>query len=508
MPASARKTFAPPAVLVLISFSVFLGALDLTVVSTILRQVIFDLEIPFPGGLNEAAWIVTGYLLAYTLTMPVMGRLSDLYGRRRVYLLCLGLFVFGSVLVGLANTLPRMIAGRVLQALGAGALVPVSMAVVGDVFPESRRAVALGIIGAVDTAGWVVGPLYGALMVTQFQWRWIFFVNLPLGLAAAAFTFVALRDLDRPAAPASMDYLGVAFLSVALASLSLALTGSPSASESNFATASAQTGGGLSPNAPLLAVIFLVAGILFWARERRAASPLIDLAMFRSATFSAACAVNLLVGGALIAAVVDVPLFVNTVMLMARRLTPAQADLQSGAILAVLTSAMVVAALVGGVLTEHWGYRRPALLGLFVAAIGFVLLSRWGPGLDNVTQARDLIVCGLGLGMVISPIATAVINTAAEHQRGTASALVLILRLIGMTVVLSALTTWGVYRFEGLSRAVPLGATTVELITRISAQVMDEIFALAAAVCVIAIVPALCLRQPLTPLTRAVRSWW
>ena len=239
MSSNTRQPFSPYAILALISFSVFLGALDLTVVSTILRQVIFDLEIPFPSGLNEAAWIVTGYLLAYTLTMPVMGRLSDLYSRRRVFLICLGLFVCGSIFVGIANTLMLIIAGRVLQALGAGALVPVSMAVVGDVFPVERRAVALGIIGAVDTAGWVVGPLYGALMVTQFQWRWVFFINIQLGVAAAACAFFALRDWDRAIASARMDYAGAVLLSVALASLSLALTGTSSASESSFATASA-----------------------------------------------------------------------------------------------------------------------------------------------------------------------------------------------------------------------------------------------------------------------------
>jgi len=506
--ARTRTNIQPVMILALISFSVFLGALDLTVVSTILRQVIFDLEIPFPSGLNQAAWIVTGYLLAYTLTMPVMGRLSDLYGRRRVFLVCLLLFVLGSMVVGVANSLPLMIAGRGLQALGAGALVPVSMAVIGDVFPPERRAMALGVLGAIDTAGWVVGPLYGAVMVTQFEWRWIFFINVPLGLIAALLTFVALRDLDRPVAPAKMDYPGAVLLSIALASLSIALTGDSGSAESSFAAANPVAGGGLSPYAPVLLATFLVAGVLFVWRETRAASPLIDPGMFRNVTFSAACLVNLLVGGALIAAVVDVPLFVNTVTLLARGFTPAQADLQSGVILAILTSAMVLAALVGGWLTERLGYRLPALFGLGVALIGFVLLSRWGAALEDFTQARDLIVCGIGLGMVIAPIATAVINTAPEQQRGTASALVLILRLIGMTILLSALTTWGVMRFDELSRAATLSQVTANFVAQISAQVMDEIFMLAAGVCAAALVPALFLRRTAAPLTRAVHSWW
>jgi EmrB/QacA subfamily drug resistance transporter len=510
--ASRHDQRLPSSVLILglISFSVFLGALDLTVAATIMRQVIYDLEIPFPAGMNQAVWIVTGYLLAYTLTMPLMGRLSDLYGRRRVFLSCLLLFAAGSIVVGTANSLLQMIGGRVVQALGAGALVPVSMAVIGDIFPEERRAFALGVLGAVDTAGWVVGPLYGALMVTRFEWRWIFFINVPLGLLAAALVFIALRERNRPVASMKtmqMDYAGAVLFSIALASLNFALTGNSTA-ESSFAAASAQSGGGLSPYAPVWLAIFFASGLLFWWCESHSSSPLIDPALFRHVTFSAACIVNLLIGGALIAAVVDVPLFVNTVMLLARGFTPAQSDLQSGTILAILTTAMVIAAIVGGWLTEHLGYRIPVLIGLIFAFGGFLLLSRWGATLDDFTQARDLIVCGIGLGIVIAPIATAVINTVAEHQRGMASALVLILRLVGMTIALSTLTTWGVSRFDELSRAVPLTAITTEFILHISAQVMDEIFALAAVVCALALAPALFLRRTAMPVTRTVHSWW
>jgi len=483
------RSLHPPLTLTLVTFGVFLGALDLTVVSTILRQIIYDFEIPFPNGLNQAAWIVTGYLLAYTVTMPVLGRLSDLYGRRRVYVASLALFVGGSIIVAVSNSLATMIAGRVVQALGAGALVPVAMAIVGDVFPPQQRAVALGIIGAVDTAGWVAGPLYGAWMVTQFEWRWVFWINVPLGILAGALAFIALRDLDRTTSRAKMDYVGAGLVSIALASLSLALTGE-SRSTSAFATASASSGGGLSPYAPALFALCIIALLGFVWYERRIPSPLIDLTMFRDTTFRAACAVNLLVGGVLIAAVVDVPLFVNTVQLLARRMTPAQADWHSGVMLAMLTTAMMLAAFLGGALTARWSFRAPTLLGLLIATLGLGLLSRWHALLDDPTQARDLIVSGIGLGIVISPIATAVINTVAEHHRGTASAIVLILRLIGMTIALSALTTWGVHRFDELSRATPLGAVTTDFVVTISTMVMNEIFLIAAIVCACAIVPA------------------
>ena len=159
MPASARLP------LLLMLAGVFVAASDLTVVSTILPQIVFDLEIPLRTGLSQAAWIVNAYLIAYTLTLPLLGHVSDQFGRRNTFLACLVLFSAGSLVAGTARTLEVMIAGRAIQALGAGAMVPVAMAYVADVLPPERRPLALGIVGAVDTAGWVIGPLYGALMV-------------------------------------------------------------------------------------------------------------------------------------------------------------------------------------------------------------------------------------------------------------------------------------------------------------------------------------------------------
>lgn len=486
------RAASPGTILAVISAVVLLGALDLTVVSTILPQVIYDFEIPLPQGLNQAAWIVTGYLLAYTVTMPFMGRLSDLCGRRRIYLVCLACFMAGSIIVASSNSLGAMIAGRVVQALGAGALVPVSMAVIGDVFPAGRRGLAFGILGAVDTAGWVIGPLYGALMVANFGWRWIFVINLPLCLIAAPLIWYALGTLERGGRPGRLDLAGAVLLTAGLAALSLALTGGGS-SDSAFA-ANAQTGGGLNPYSPVLFGLSLAAAVLFIAQERRAQEPLIDWQMFASGTFRAAGLVNLLIGGALIAAVVDVPLYENTVMTLARGWDPGQAALHSGRALAVFTSSMVVAAPLGGWLTQRLGYRVPALLGLIAALGGFLLLNRWGTALEDFIQARDLILTGFGVGLVISPLATAVIDTVAEQQRGIAASLVLILRLIGMTIGLSALTSWGVYRFDELSGALALRQTTTGTVAALSAQVMDEIFLVAGLLCAAALLPALFLK--------------
>jgi MFS family permease len=205
-PTSSQEQSKPPPwlIIAIICVPIFIGAMDLTVVSAVLPQVIFDLEIPIQTGLDEAAWIVSGYLLAYTVAMTFMGRLSDIYGRLRVFLVALIIFGFGSYLVAVADSWPTdlllrgaysfqlgrpdpsqvaliaLIGSRMIQAFGAGAMVPVGMALVGDLYPEGKRARLLGVIAAVDTAGWVVGHLYGGILVRFFNWRVIFWLNIPL----------------------------------------------------------------------------------------------------------------------------------------------------------------------------------------------------------------------------------------------------------------------------------------------------------------------------------------
>ncbi len=192
----------------LIAFPIFIGALDLTVVSAVLPHVLIDLEIPFQSGMDNAAWIVTGYLLAYSVSMTFMGRLSDIHGRRKVYLAALVIFGIGSYLAAVAHLWPTrlalrayylvasgrpdinflslyiLIGARMIQAFGAGTMVPVGMAMVGDLYPEGKRARPLGVIAAVDTAGWVVGHLYGGIIVRFWSWQTIFWLNLPIVLVA------------------------------------------------------------------------------------------------------------------------------------------------------------------------------------------------------------------------------------------------------------------------------------------------------------------------------------
>ena len=213
---TGRRRPSPAAVLAVVCFGVFVAADDLTVVSTMLRQIIGDLNIPLPDGWDRAAWIVNSYLVAYVAVMPFMGRLSDVLGRRRVFVGALVLFIAGSAWTPFAGSLGPFVVARILTAAGGGAMVPVALAAVGDAFAEERRPGALGVLGAIDTIGWVWGPLFGALLVRFLNWRWQFYLNIPLGLVAMAAAWWALQDLDRPAARRRIDWPAATTLSAAL----------------------------------------------------------------------------------------------------------------------------------------------------------------------------------------------------------------------------------------------------------------------------------------------------
>ena len=281
-------------VLAVVGFGVFVAADDLTVVTTMLRPIIGDLGIVLPDGLDDAAWIVNAYLVAYVAVMPFMGRLSDLLGRRRVYIGALTLFLIGSIVIPLSSSLGPFLVGRVMTALGGGALVPIGMAVVADAFAQDRRARALGTLGAVDTLGWVWGPLFGAFLVRFLSWEWQFYLNIPLAILGIAAAWWALADLQPAREPGRIDWLGAALLTGALVSLNLALLGSAEVqSVSGLDELTGSTGAGLRwlylPAAAL--------GVAFAWWQRRASDPLIDTALFRGRNLSVAVTINFFVGG-------------------------------------------------------------------------------------------------------------------------------------------------------------------------------------------------------------------
>ena len=409
----------PWLILALICVPVFLGSLDLTIVSAFLPEIIVKLELPVQAVIDDAAWIVTGYLLAYTVSMTFMGRVSDLIGRRATFIACLIIFGIGSFIVaevaydarsGLAGilynlsfrlngerpepgqiALTTIIIGRIVQALGAGALVPVSLALVGDLFPPQKRAQPLGLVGAVDTLGWVLGHLYGGIMVAVFaaaagaftglflslglnwdipDWRWLFWINIPITIAAIALTWWALRGVNSERAKGRFDWLGALLLTAALVLLVVGLGANVEISAS---TSSFDELGGLPPYAlPALAgAVLLFVGFLL--AEWKVRDPLFDLRIFRRRNLSGGALVNLLIGFALTIGLVSVPILVNIRAADASAL--ADAALQVGILLSAFTVPMALAAIPGGWIANRLGYGPAAAIGLVLASIGFVMVG-------------------------------------------------------------------------------------------------------------------------------------
>jgi len=467
-----------------------------------LPHVVIDFELS-TEQFALAGWVVTMYLAAYAVSMTFAGRLSDLYGRRAAYLVCLVIFVAGSALVALTRRVPFamslewLVVSRVVQALGAGAMVPVSMALVGDLYPPEKRATPLGFIAAIDTAGWVVGHLYGGIVVRVFaDWRIIFWVNIPIGILAFILCARALRDLPQPKATGRLDTAGVVLIGAALAAFNIGVGGVEAGTASQFVAQEAP-----SYRGPLL-VASIVLFVAFIAWELRSREPLLDLRLFRQRVFAGASLTNLLVGFVLIVALGVVPLFINAVIASSRSEATAEEILSDGAwytgwVLSALTLTMALMSVFVGRLIERRGYRLPVMAGLVTAAIGFWVCSRWTVGTTYLDMTPGLMIAGFGIGLVLPPIAAAVINIAPIHERGVASALVIILRLVGMSLGGSIVLTWGTQRVQQLTAELAAGSTlgtvnAFEVFRQATAQAVNESFVLfAAAACLAGLLPAL-----------------
>ncbi len=515
--------------------AVFLTALDQTVVVTVLPQVVTDLQIPITQ-LDRAAWIVSGYLLGYVISMPLMGRVSDMYGRRRVFIICLGVFAFGSLFCGLApilgntidisflqnigiNTdipgLDWLIAARFVQAAGGGGVVPVAMAVAGDFYGESRRGLALGLIGMVMESGGVLGPLYGAIIVQTWNWQTIFYLNIPLVAILLVFIWRFIppvkASLGATRHKERIDLPGAVLFGAALACLSLGL--SQEAAQISPSTTAA--GGAPIQNNPVLIAIAVVLFLAFIAleifterrskrlerqegvgnsRRPRITWPLIEPSIFKRPAFSATSLVSLLIGAALIIAMADIPLFIATVL--------NRPPLDSGLALLRLTAMIPLGALLGGWLCTRITCRWTALVGLVPIVVSFWLMHLWPLNVNWTQITISTLIGGLGFGLVIAPIGTTAINVARSRQMGMAASIVTVLRMVGMILGLAVITSWGLGRFRILAAAFkpPAGVSIFsQKYTILYAQyliasahdVYTSIFLIAGAISLAAIIPAL-----------------
>jgi len=448
------------------SLAVLLGALDTYVVVTIMRDIMRDVHIPL-NQLQRITWIVTMYLLGYIAAMPLLGRASDRFGRKLLLQASLALFMIGSIVTALAGhfgDFHLLIGGRTIQGIASGALLPVTLALGADLWAQRNRAGVLGGIGAAQELGSVLGPLYGIFIVWLFHdWRYVFWINVPLTLIAMAMIQFSLPSHDRADEPERIDVVGGLLLALALG---LAVIGLYNPQPD---------GKQVLPSYGLPLVIgAVIAAVVFVVWERFSRTRLIDPAGVHFRPFLAALGASLTAGAALMVTLVDVELFAQGVLQMDQT--------QAAGLLLWFLIALPIGAVLGGLIATRIGDRAMVFVGLLIAAYGYWLIHFWRQdvmehrhnvfGLFSVPVLHaDLLVAGLGLGLVIGPLSSAALRVVPAAQHGIASAAVVVARMTGMLIGVAALTAWGFYRFNqilaGLSAAIPPNASLLE---RVAAQ--------------------------------------
>ena len=387
----------------------FLAALDQTIVSTALPTIVGDL-----GGLNHLSWVVTSYLLASTASTPLYGKLGDMYGRKPVFLAAILIFLAGSMLAGLSRSMGELIAFRALQGIGAGGLMVGAQAIIADIVPPRERGRYMGLIGSVFAIASVAGPLLGGFLVETISWRWVFYVNLPIGVVAVLVVVFRLH-LDTPPLRHSIDYLGAALLTAGVTSLILVTTwgGNEYAWDSALIV-------GLG-----VAAVVLIAAFIW--QERRAAEPLIPLSLFRSSIFRVATAVGFFIGLAMFGAIIFIPLFLQLVY----GVSPTSSGLRMLPLMAGLLTASVAS---GRVISRVGRYKAFPVAGTAITTLGMFLLSRLEVDTAPWLASVYMLVLGVGIGLVMQVIVLVVQNDAPARDVGVATSTATFFRSMGGSI--------------------------------------------------------------------------
>ena len=507
--AFTRPNLSPWVLVGVVSVGTFITALDQTVVITALPAIMADLKIPIVR-FESVMWVVTAYLLGYTAAMPLLGRLADVHGYRRVYLLSLAAFAIGTALVASAGQwvwlnahlepLHQIIAARVIQAIGGGGAVPVSLAIAATLVSPAQRGLALGIVAGAAEAGSMLGPAYGGAVIELWGWRAIFWLNLPQAAAIAmALIFLPDRRDDR----ARMDYRGAVFLTVALVLLCMAM-----AHEGLFALSSATPWWLLAGCSLCLVALATV--------HLRVEQPLLSPTLLRARAFLLANVTQLLVGVALVVAMASIVIMANTVMNVPQRpVDPFTAALW----LLRMTATIPVFAVIGGLLLRRFDARWITLLGLALIAAGMFRLSGWQVGIAEPRLTADMVLAGSGFGLVVAPLMQRAVASAPAEYRGVAASMIVVARMLGMTLGIAALSAWGINQMLAIVTETPSPLTTPgldaaarsrafaeyrEFLQIASLGLFHSFFRAAGIIALAAIVPTLFMRSGL--LERAERA--
>jgi EmrB/QacA subfamily drug resistance transporter len=389
--------------------TLLLAALDQTIVATALPKVVSEL-----GGLTQYSWVFTAYMLGSTVTVPIYGKLGDIYGRKPLFLVAISIFLVGSALCGAAQNMVELVVFRAVQGVGAGGLFPLTLAMVGMIVPPRDRGRYQGLIGSVFAAASIIGPLVGGFIVDNLSWRWIFYVNLPVG--GLAMVVILATMPGRPTRREhSIDWLGAGVLALGTTSLLLGLVWGGQ----EYPWASAQVLGALAAAGILL--------VLFGTVERRVREPILPFDLLRSPTVASSVACMALVGAAMFGTISFVPLFVQGVI--------GTSATSSGVVLTPLMLGAVVTSAISGQIVSRTGRYRPnTLFGPVVLGAGMLLLWRMGVHTTNGQAARNMVIAGIGLGAMMQIFVLSVQNSVPRRAMGSATALTQFSRSIGATL--------------------------------------------------------------------------
>lgn len=384
----------------------FIAALETTVVGTAMPTVIATL-----GGLNHYSWVFTAYIITSTVTVPVWGKLSDLYGRRLLYQAGIIIFLIGTLLSGFSNSMTELIIFRAIQGLGAGALIPLGMTIIGDIFTLRERAKMQAYFGGVWGLSSIIGPIVGGFLTDQISWRWVFFINLPIGIVAALIIGFALKEPKLTKKP-KVDYAGATLLMVAISLLMLAMVEGGSSLATLLST----------QNLLLIFATSVLLGIFVWV-EKKAADPIIPFELFKNKTVSVSIIAGFLAGVAMFGVISFVPLFAQGAL----GLTATQA----GSLLMPLMLSWVSMSVVGGRLILKISYKTVTIVGFTILTLGLTFLAMFERDTPQIWLYIDLVLIGAGLGLTMLTLLIVVQQAVERNQLGVATSLNQFSRAIG-----------------------------------------------------------------------------